>query len=55
MVPCERSCHKKYTYEIYIFNSLKVMAKVKVFVLPSDTDVDTRAMALASLTFAQAH
>ena len=31
------------------------MAKVKVFVLPSDTDADIRAMALAPLTFAQAH
>ena len=35
MVPCERSCHKEYTYEkykSYIPIGLKVMAKVKVFV-----------------------
>ena len=32
MVPCERSYHKEYTYEIFIFDGLKVMAKVKVFI-----------------------
>ena len=34
MVRCERSCHKEYTSEIwklFIFNGLKVMAKVNVF------------------------
>ena len=46
MVPCERSCHKEYTYEISIFNGLKVMAKVKVFVhaANADADADARAM-----------
>ena len=44
MVPCEISCHKKYTYEI--FYGLKVMAKVKVFVhaANADADADSRAM-----------
>ena len=49
MVPYERSCHKEYTYEISIFNGLKVMAKVKVFV-----DADGRAMTLAPRTFVPA-
>ena len=38
--------HKEYTYEISIFNALKVMAKVKVFVYTAnaDTDADGSAM-----------
>ena len=60
MVPCERSCHKEYTYEISIFNGLKVMAMVKVFVYAAnmantdaeaDTDAYDRAMTLALRTF----
>ena len=58
MVPCERSCHEKYTYEISIFNGLKVMAKVKVFVhavkADADADADSRAMILAPRTFVPA-
>ena len=46
-------------YESYIFNGLKVMAKVKVFVWAAntdadmDTDADGRAMTLAPRTFVQ--
>ena len=58
IVPCERSCHKEYTYEISIFNGLKVMAKVKVFVYTAnadtDADADGRAMTLAPQTFVPA-
>ena len=43
----ERSCHKEYTYEISIFNGLKVMAKVKVFVYAANADADGRAMTSA--------
>ena len=35
-------------YESSIFNDLKVMAKVKVFVHAADTDADGRAMTLAA-------
>ena len=44
-------------YESSIFNGLKVMAKVKVFVhaanadTEADADADTRAMTLAPRTF----
>ena len=43
-------------YESYIFNGLKVMAKVKVFVYAAnaDADEDTRAMTLAPQTFVPA-
>ena len=47
-------------YESSIFNGLKVMAKVKVFVhaanadADADADVDTRAMTLAPRTFVPA-
>ena len=45
-------------YESYIFNGLKVMAKVKVFVYAAnadaDTDADGRAMKLAPWTFVPA-
>ena len=45
-------------YESYIFNGLKVMAKVKVFVYAAnadaDADADTRAMTLAPRTFVPA-
>ena len=51
MVPCERSCHKESTYEISIFNGLKVMAKVKVFVHAANTDADARLATLAPWTF----
>ena len=46
MVPCERSCHKEYTYEISIFNVLKVMAKVKVSIhaVNANANADTEAM-----------
>ena len=57
MVSRERSCHMEYTYEISIFNGLKVMAKVKVFVhatnadTDADAEADTRAVTLAPRTF----
>ena len=56
MVPCERSCHKEYTYEISIFYELKVMAKFKVFVHAANTDADAdgRAMTKAPRTFISA-
>ena len=56
MVPCERSGHKELTYEISIFNTWKVMAKVKVFVhaANADADADSRAMTLAPRTFVPA-
>ena len=38
-----RNTHMKYMYESSIFNGLKVMAKIKVFVCAADTDADTRA------------
>ena len=40
-------------YESFIFNGLKVMAKVKVFVYAAnaDTDADSRAKTLAPRTF----
>ena len=40
-------------YESFIFNGLKVMAKVKVFVYAAnaDADADSRAMTLAPRTF----
>ena len=45
-------------YESSIFNGLKVMAKVKVFVhataADADADADTRAMTLAPRTFVPA-
>ena len=45
-------------YESSIFNGLKVMAKVKVFVYAANTnadkDTDGRAMTLAPRTFAPA-
>ena len=48
-----RNTHMK--YESFIFNGLKVMAKVKVFVLAANADVDAaadhRAMPLAPQTF----
>ena len=54
MEPCERSCHREYTYEISIFNGLKVMTKVKVFVHATNADADTRAVTLAPRTFVPA-
>ena len=53
-----RNTHMK--YESYIFNGLKVMAKVKVFVYAANADADTdadadgRAMTLAPRTFVPA-
>ena len=43
-------------YESFIFNGLKVIAKVKVFVhsANSDTDADGRARTSAPLTFVPA-
>ena len=41
-------------YESYIFNGLKVMAKVKVFVYAAKADADGRAMTLAPRTFVPA-
>ena len=45
-------------YESSIFNGLKVIAKVKVFVhaanADADADADTRAMTLAPRTFVPA-
>ena len=45
-------------YESSIFNGLKVMAKVKVFVhaanADADADTDSRAMTLAPWTFVPA-
>ena len=38
-------------YESFIFNGLKVMAKVKVFVHATAADADGRAMTLAPRTF----
>ena len=29
MQPCERSCHKEYTYEISISNDLKIWSRLK--------------------------
>ena len=46
-------------YESFIFNGLKVMAKVKGFVYAAnadtDADADGRAMTLAPRTFVPAH
>ena len=44
-------------HESSIFNGLKVMAKVKVFVHAAkvEADADTRAMALAPQTFVPVH
>ena len=41
-------------YEYSIFNGLKVMAKVKVYVHTAHADVDARAMTLAPRTFVPA-
>ena len=47
-------------YESFIFNGLKIMGKVKVFVYAAnadadmDTDADGRAMTLAPRTFVPA-
>ena len=41
-------------YVSYIFNGLKVMAKVKVFVYAANADADSRAMTLAPRTFVPA-
>ena len=41
-------------YESSIFNDLKVMAKVKVFVHTANTDTDARAVILAPQTFVPA-
>ena len=41
-------------YESSIFNGLKVMAKVKVFVYAANADADGRAMTLAPRTFVPA-
>ena len=41
-------------YESSVFNGLKVMAKVKVFVHAADADADSRAMTLAPRTFVPA-
>ena len=41
-------------YESSIFNGLKVMAKVKVFVHAANADADSRAMTLAPRTFVPA-
>ena len=38
-------------YESSIFNSLKVMATVKVFVQEANAEADARAMTLAPRTF----
>ena len=38
-------------YESSVFNGLKVMAKVKVFVYAANADADGRALTLAPLTF----
>ena len=52
-----RNTHMK--YESSIFNGLKVIAKVKVFVYAAnadtDADADGRAMTLAPRTFVPAH
>ena len=61
MVPCERSCYKEHMCKSSIFNCLKVMAKVKVFVhaanaanADANADTDGRAMTLAPRTFVPA-
>ena len=47
-----RNTHVK--YESSIFNGLKVMAKVKVFIYPANADADSKAMTLAPWTFVPA-
>ena len=42
-------------YESLIISSLKVMAKVKVFVQAANADADAKAMTLAPRTFIPAH
>ena len=58
IVPCERSFirNTQMKYESSIFDGLKVMAKVKVFVhaTNADADADTRAVTLAPRTFVPA-
>ena len=41
-------------YENSIFNDLKIMAKVKVFVHATDADADVRAVTLAPRTLVPA-